>query len=79
MTLGDIDMKENPKLLFGLEKVPVGRETMDARYVPDPFRQQFIDAMRGQCKPSPEPTIFYTSDWIEWASGNWRWGDRPYV
>lgn len=64
-------------LLYDLDKVPCGENTMDARDIPEPFRTQFLKAMHGQCIPGPSSHIHYAHDWLEWASGNWRWGDRP--
>jgi len=65
------------KLLYGLESVPYGEETMDHRDIPEPFQSQFKKAMIGQCCPGPAPYTNWTYDWLMWASGNWRWGDKP--
>lgn len=70
-------MSSRDKLLYGLDKVPFGETTMDARDIPEPFRTQFLKAMYGQAIPGPAPHIHYAHDWLEWASGTWRWGDRP--
>lgn len=66
-----------PLLLYGLHKVPCGQDTMDARNIPEPFQSQFRKAMIGSGIPTADPNIFFAHDWLDWASGNWRWGDKP--
>lgn len=65
------------KLLYDLHKVPCGRDTMDARNIPEPFQSQFRKAMIGSGIPTADPNIFFAHDWLDWASGSWRWGDKP--
>lgn len=70
-------------LLHGLDAVPV-RQADRVRFValediPEPFRQQFWKALLGSGAPVIEgfENCAYVQDWIDWASGNWRWGSRP--
>lgn len=66
-----------PLLLYYLHKVPCGTETMDVRDIPEPFQSQFRKAMIGSTVPSACGNLYYAEDWLDWASGNWRWGDKP--
>lgn len=72
-------INDKNKLLYDLDKVLCGRTMMDSRNIPEPFRSQFLEAMKGQGIPTSGPNIHHAKDWLEWASGNWRWGDWPII
>jgi hypothetical protein len=70
-------------LLYGLDIVPI-RWAGKLRFValddiPEPFRQQFLKALLGSGCPGIEGfgQCAYAQDWIDWASGVWRWGGVP--
>ena len=80
------------KLLHGLDAVPIrelnGWNRGALHFVvlsdiPEPFRHQFRIALRGSGAPYIEGYDFapddcaYAQDWIDWASGTWRWGGSP--
>lgn len=65
-----------PLMRYGLDKVPYGRDIMDARNIPEPFQTRFRNAMRGATVPTASMHKFYTSDWLSWASTSWYWDEK---